>query len=81
MPSWTVAGRFGIARTTGTPGAIRPSIAEVGIAAATERTVCSGVSSPPISPSSPSKSWGFTAMTTSVEPATASAFDVVARTP
>src|SRR5436189_3884705 len=81
MPSWTVAGRFGIARTTGTPGAIRPSIAEVGIAAATESTVCSGVSRPPISPSRASKSCGLTAITTSAAPATASAFDVVASTP
>src|SRR5207244_2558105 len=43
IPSCTVAGRFGIERTTGTPGPIRLSIAVVGIAAATESTVCSGV--------------------------------------
>ena len=34
IPSCTVAGVFGIARTTGTLGAIRRSIAQVGIAAA-----------------------------------------------
>ena len=45
MPSCTVAGEFGIARTTGTPAAIRASIRAVVIAAATETTVCSGVSS------------------------------------
>src|SRR6266542_675792 len=81
IPSCTVAGRLGMARTTGTPSVIRPSIAEVGIAAATDSTVCSGVSRPPTSPSSTSKSCGLTEITTSVAPATASAFDVVARTP
>src|SRR3954465_220461 len=81
MPSSTVPGRFGIERTTGTPGAICRSIADVGIAAATERTVCSGVRMPPISPSNASKSWGFTAITTSAAPATASAFESVTRMP
>src|SRR5580765_3156339 len=81
MPSWTVAGRFGIARTTGTPSAIWRSIAAVGIAAATESTVCSGVRTPPISPSNVSKSCGLTAMTTSAAPATASAFESVTRMP
>ena len=60
IPSWTVEGVFGIARTTGTPSASRRSIAAVGIAAATESTVCSGVSSPPISPSKASMSCGLT---------------------
>ena len=47
IPSWTVEGAFGIARTTGTPGprsgARSPT---VGIAAATESTVCSGSEQP-----------------------------------
>ena len=42
MPSWTVDGVFGIARTTGTPSESRLSMRDVGIAAATESTVCSG---------------------------------------
>ena len=50
IPSWTTEGAFGIARTTGTPAAIRLSIREVRMAAATERTVCSGESCGPISP-------------------------------
>ena len=41
MPSCTVAGAFGIARTTGRPSPSPASMAPVGIAAATERTVCS----------------------------------------
>src|SRR5580765_4631401 len=81
MPSWTVAGRFGIARTTGTPSAIWRSIAAVGIAAATESTVCSGVRTPPISPSRASKSCGLTAITTSAASVTASAFESVTRMP
>ena len=64
MPSWTVDGVFGIARTTGTRSASRLSIRDVGIAAATERTVCSGRISVPISPRRPSMSCGLTAMTT-----------------
>src|SRR6185437_4835841 len=44
-------------------------------------TVCSGSSRPPISPSSTSKSWGLTAITTSAAPAIASAFESVAVTP
>jgi 3D-(3,5/4)-trihydroxycyclohexane-1,2-dione acylhydrolase (decyclizing) len=39
IPSCTVAGAFGIARITGTPGAMRSSMYAVGIAAATETTV------------------------------------------
>ena len=49
-------------------GARRRSIAAVGIAAAIESTVCSGVSRPPISPSSVSMSCGLTAITTSAAP-------------
>jgi hypothetical protein len=71
---------FGIARTTGTPDESRFSISEVGIAAAMESTVCSGRSRPPISPSRPSMSCGFTAMTTSAAPAAASWFESVAAT-
>ena len=47
----------------------------------TDSTVCSGVSSPPISPSSTSKSCGFTASTTTPAPRTASGFESVACTP
>ena len=72
---------FGIARTTGTPSAIRRSIATVGIAAAIESTVCSGVSRPPTSPSSASMSCGLTEMTTRAAPATASPFERVAVMP
>ena len=50
----------------------------VGIAAAMERTVCSGPTAGAMSPSSTSMSCGFTAMTTSEAPATASALDSVA---
>src|SRR5580765_1389265 len=81
IPSCTVAGRFGIARTTGTPSATWRSIAAVGIAAATESTVCSGVSTPPISPRRASKSCGLTAITTSAEPATADALSSVTSIP
>ena len=81
IPSWTIDGAFGIARTTGTPAAMPASIRAVRIAAATERTVCSGVSSGPISPSSVSMSCGFTAITTSPAPATASPFESVASIP
>ena len=81
IPSWTTEGAFGIARTTGTPAAIRLSIREVRMAAATERTVCSGESCGPISPSSASMSWGFTATTSRVAPAAASPLDRVASTP
>ena len=42
IPSCTTDGVFGIARTTGTPSATCRSILAVGIAAATESTVCSG---------------------------------------
>ena len=65
IPSCTIDGAFGIARTTGTPGAMRASTCAVGIAAAMESTVCSGVSSGPTSASSASMSCGFTATTTS----------------
>src|SRR6266508_3966503 len=81
MPSWTVAGALGMARTTGTPCDTRRSIAAVGMAAATDSTVCSGESSDPISPSSVSKSWGLTAITTTPAPATASVFESVASMP
>ena len=50
-------------------------------AAATERIVCSGRMKVPISPRSPSMSWGLTAMTTSAAPAAASWFESVASTP
>ena len=81
MPSCTVAGVFGIARSTGTPSVRCFSICAVGIAAATESTVWSGESSPPISPSSTSKSCGLTAITMNAAPATASAFESVVSTP
>src|SRR6266545_1711285 len=81
MPSWTIAGALGMARTTGTPCATRLSIAAVGMAAATDSTVCSGESDEPISASSVSKSWGLTAITTTPAPATASAFESVASIP
>src|SRR6266542_898337 len=81
IPSCTVEGEFGIARTTGTPSAMRASMYAVGIAAATESTVWSGESREPMSASSASMSWGLTATTTSAAPCTASAFDVVASTP
>ncbi len=81
MPSCTVEGVFGIARTTGTPGDNLLSIRDVGMAAAIVSTVCSGRMRPPISPSRPSMSCGFTATTTSAAPAEASRFDSVAATP
>jgi hypothetical protein len=81
MPSCTVDGALGIARTTGTPSARRSSICAVGIAAATERTVCSVDTAGPISPRSAEKSCGLTAITTIAAPATASVFDCVASTP
>ena len=81
MPSCTVDGVFGIARTTGTPAESLLSMRDVGIAAATESTVCSGRMSVPISPRSPSMSCGLTAMTTSAAPAAASWFESVASTP
>ena len=68
IPSCTVDGAFGIARTTGTPSAIRSSMRLVVIAAATERTVCSIESSGPISSSRASMSCGFTATTTIAAP-------------
>ena len=72
---------FGIARRTGTPSERCRSICAVGTAAATESTVCSGVSSPPTSPSSTSKSCGLTAITMKDAPLTASAFASVVSTP
>src|SRR4051794_10880451 len=81
IPSCTVDGAFGIARTTGTSAAICRSITAVGIAAATESTVCRGASSWPSSASSASMSWGLTAITTTSAPRTASALAVVASTP
>jgi hypothetical protein len=72
---------FGIARTTGTPGARWRSIEDVGIAAAIESTVCSGTISGPISPSRFSMSCGFTAITTTPARATASAFASVTTMP
>src|SRR5262245_14551444 len=80
-PSWTVAGVFGIARSTGTPSERCFSIWAVGIAAATERTVCSAVRRLPTSPSRTSKSCGLTAMTTKPAPETASVFESVVSTP
>src|SRR5256885_9504096 len=81
MPSCTVAGAFGIARTTGTPSAIRSSMYAVGMAAATETTVCSGVRRTPISASKASMSCGLTATTTIPAPAIAAALSAVASTP
>src|SRR5262249_32660959 len=57
------------------------SIFEVGMAAATERTVCSEVSRWPISPSRFSMSCGLTASATMSAPRIASSFEVVASTP
>ena len=51
------------------------------MAAATERTVCSGESEGPISPSNVSKSWGLTAITISPAPETASSLESVASIP
>ena len=77
MPSCTVTGVFGIARTTGTWSLRCRSISPVGIAAAMEMTVCAGVSALPISDRSVSMSCGFTAMTTTAAPSTASVFESV----
>ena len=49
IPSWTVDGVFGIARTTGTPSARYRSTVAVGVAAAIVRTVCSSAITVPIS--------------------------------
>ena len=57
------------------------SIAPVGIAAATERTVCSGVSNAPTSPSRISKSCGFAMRTRTFAKRQASALSSVAATP
>ena len=81
IPSCTVDGVFGIARTTGTSSPRCRSIRAVVIAAATESTVWSAVSRWPISPSSVSMSCGLTASTTTSAPLIASAFEVVASTP
>jgi hypothetical protein len=81
IPSWTTAGVFGIARTTGTPAPRWRSIAAVGIAAAIESTVCSGWISGPISPSSVSMSCGLTAITIRAAPRAASVFDSVTAMP
>ena len=77
MPSCTVAGVFGIARSTGTPSFRCFSICAVGIAAATESTVWSDEMIPPTSPSSTSKSCGLTAITMKAAPETASLFESV----
>ena len=79
MPSCTVDGVFGIARTTGTPGPRDRSTTAVGIAAAIVSTVCSGESRPPTSPRRTSRSCGFTAITISAAPLAASAFESVVR--
>ena len=81
IPSCTVDGAFGIARTTGTPVAMRSSMCAVVIAAAQESTVCSGESSCPMSARSASMSCGLTATTTSPASATAAALSEVASTP
>jgi hypothetical protein len=81
IPSWTVIGVLGIARTTGTPSLRCPSMSVVGIAAAIERTVWSEVTTPAISPSKPSMSWGFTPITTIPAPSTAFALSSVVFTP
>ncbi len=74
-------GVFGIARTTGTPSARCLSMSAVGIAAAIEMTVCSGVKVPAMSPSRLSMSCGFTPMTTMPAPSAASAFASVVLMP
>jgi hypothetical protein len=81
IPSWTVAGAFGIARTTGTPSAIRSSMYAVGMAAATETTVCSVLRCGPISASRTSMSCGLTATTATAAPSTAAALSDVASAP
>src|SRR5581483_7182038 len=80
-PSWTTDGAFGIARTTGTSAARCRSIAAVGIAAATDSTVCVPSSRWPTSPRSVSRSCGLTASTTTSAPLIAAALSVVASTP
>src|SRR4051812_43643155 len=81
MPSCTVDGAFGIARTTGTLGPRCFSIVAVVIAAATEITVCSAVSRCPTSPSRISMSCGLTASTTTSAPLIASMLEIVVSTP
>jgi hypothetical protein len=81
MPSCTIEGVFGIARTTGTPDARWRSIFAVGIAAAIESTVCSGEITVATLLSSASMSCGFTATTTSAAPAAASSLEVVVAIP
>src|SRR4051794_38026364 len=81
MPSCTVDGAFGIARTTGTLGPRCFSIVAVVIAAATEITVCSAVSRWPTSPSRISMSCGLTASTTTSAPLIASMLEIVVSTP
>ena len=81
MPSCTVAGAFGIARTTGTPSAIRASMCAVVMAAATETRVCSAVRCWPTSASRTSMSCGLTATTTMPAPLTAAGLSVVASVP
>src|SRR5215212_8388403 len=81
IPSCTVDGAFGIARTTGTPSATSRSMTPVGIAAAIDSTVCRGERTWPTSASSASMSCGLTAITTTSASRTASAFAVVASMP
>ena len=81
IPSWTVEGAFGIARTTGISPARWRSIVAVGMAAATESTVCSGDTWPVSSSSSVSMSCGFTDTTINPAPSIASAFESVTGTP
>ena len=81
IPSCTVAGVFGIARTTGTSADRCFSIAFVFTAAATESTVCSLVTTSPISCTSAGRSWGLTAITITAAPLTASRLDSLVVTP
>ncbi len=76
MPSCTVDGAFGMARTTGISPCNRRSIADVGIAAASESTVCVPSSAGAISSRRAFRSCGLTAITTTAAPRTASVFDV-----
>ena len=62
---------FGIARTTGTPGASRLSMKEVGTDAATDRTSCRRETRRRTSASTSSIAWGFTARTMIEAPRTA----------
>ena len=80
MPSCTVDGAFGIARTTGTPSARRASICAVGIAAATESTVCSG-ERPADLAEQRVEVLRLDRDDDERAPATASAFEIVASTP